>query len=199
VAVVGAMEWYEYPLGPNWRTPSPLFLIVMSHQRTTSTLTILSEDFVKRLFDDVDNADLATEDLVRKAKSYIESLSNIDVIEGIGEAAPILRAMIDYAPCDRGQRYAACVIIRCNEKSQLVNVANDWVKFLLLPCKSPVFLSQMHQLPQPGLVACAYKNPSPPRSDYSTPTLDDTEQSMTTVTQNRPSSFRELVRDPIGW
>jgi hypothetical protein len=165
----------------------------MSHQRTiygTSTLTILSEDFVKRVLDDVGNADLATEDLVWKAKSYIESLSNIDVIEGIGEAAPILRAMIDYAPCDRGQRYAACVVICCD---------NEWVKFLLLPCKSPVFLSQMHQLPQPGLVACAYKYPTPPHSDYSTPTLDDTQQSMTTVKQNRPSSFQELVRDPIGW
>jgi hypothetical protein len=170
----------------------------MSHQQT-STFTILSEDFVKRVLD-VDNADLATEDLVRKAKSYIESLSNIDVIEGMGEAAPILRAIIDYAPCDRGQRYAACLIICCdNEKPQLVNVANDWVRFLLLPCKSPLFLSQMHQLPQPGLVACAYKNPSPPCSDYSTPSLDDTQQSMTTVKQNTPSSFRELVRDPIGW
>ena len=176
----------------------------MSFERTasgTSTLTILSEDFVKRVLDDVDNANLATEDLVWKAKSYIVSLSNIDVIlEGEREAAPILRAMIDHAPCDRGRRYAACVIICCdNEKPQLVNVANDWVKFLLLPCKSLVILSQMHQLPQPGLVARAYKNPSPPHSDYSTPTLDDTQQSMTTVKQNRPSSFRELVRDPIGW
>jgi hypothetical protein len=61
-------------------------------------LTILSEDFVKRVFEDVDNTDLAMEDLVQKAKSYIVSLSNMDVMEGIGEAAPILRAMIDYAP-----------------------------------------------------------------------------------------------------
>ena len=52
-----------------------MFLIVhvyvrVSHRRTvsaTSTLTILSEDFVKRVVEDVDNADLATEDLVRKA------------------------------------------------------------------------------------------------------------------------------------
>ena len=175
----------------------------MSHQRTvsdTSILTILSEDFVKKILEDVDNAYLTTEDLVWKAKSCIVSLSNIDMIEGIGEVAPILRAMIDHAPCDRGRRYAACAIISCdNEKSKLVNVANDWVKFLLWPCKSPVFLSQMHQLPQPGLVARAYKNPTPPRSDYSTPTLEDTEQSMTTVKQNRPSSFRDLVRDLIGW
>ena len=180
----------------------PPLPIVMSHQRTvssTSTLTILSEDFVKRVLEDVDNADFATKDLVRKAKSYIVSLSNIDVIEGIGEAAPILPAIIDHAPCDRGRRYAASVVICCdNEKPQLVNVANDWVKFLLLPCKSPVFLSQMHQLPQPGLVACAYKNPTPPPSDYPTANLDDTQQGMTTVKQNRPSSFRELVKDPIG-
>jgi len=167
----------------------------MSYQRTVSgasTLTILSDDFVKRVLEDVDNASLATKDLVRKAKSYIGSLSNINVIEGMGEAAPILRAMIDHAPCERGQRYAACAIICCdNEKLQLVNVANDWVKFLLLPC-SYIFLSQMHQLPQLDLVALAYKNPTP-RSDYSTPTLDDTQQSMTTVKQNRPSSFRELL------
>ena len=122
----------------------PLFLIVMSHhchQRTvsgTSTLTILSEDFVKRVLEDVDNADLATDDLVRRANSYIVSLSNIDVIEGIGEVAPILLATIDHAPCDRGRRYAACVIICCdNQKPQLINVANDWVKFLFLPCKVP--------------------------------------------------------------
>jgi hypothetical protein len=176
--------------------------IVMSHQRTvssTSTLIILSKDFLKRVLEDVDNANLAMEDLVCKAKSNIVSLSDMDVIEGIGKAAPILRAIIDHASCDRGRRYAACVIICCdNEKPQLINVANDWVKFLLLPCKSPVFLSQMHQLPQPGLVARAYKNLTPSRSDYSTPTLDDTQQSMTTVKQNRPSSFWELVRDPLG-
>ena len=110
----------------------------MSHQRTvssTSTLTILSEDFVKKVLEDVDNADLTTEDLDRKAKSSIVSLSNIDMIEGIGEVAPILRAMIDHAPCDRGRRYAACAVICCdNEKPKLVNVANDWVKFLLWPC-----------------------------------------------------------------
>ena len=176
----------------------------MYHQRTvssTSTLTNLSEDFAKEDLEDVDNVNLATKDLVRKAKSYIESLSNFDMIvmETI-KAAPILRAMIDHAPCDRGRRYAACAIICCdNEKPKLVNVANDWVKFLLLPCRSPVFLSQMHQLPKPVLVVRAYKNPTPPRSDYSTPTLDDTEQRMTTVKRNKPSSFRQLVRNPIGW
>ena len=117
----------------------------MSIQRTvssTSTLTNLSEDFANDL-EDVDNVNLATEDLVRKAKSYIESLSNFDVIvmETI-KAAPILRAMIDHAPCDRGRRYAACVIIRCDDnKPQLVNVANDWLKFLLLPCKSCISLA----------------------------------------------------------
>ena len=130
---------------------SPLFLTVMSHQRTvSSTLTVLSDEFVKRVLEDIDNASLATKDLVRKAKSHIASLSNIDVIEGMGEVAPILRAVIDHAPCERGQRYAACAIICCdNEIPQLVNVAYDWVKFLLLPCRYPVFLSQMHQLPQP--------------------------------------------------
>ena len=106
--------------------PQPL---VMSIQRTvssTSTLTNLSEDFANEDLEDVDNVNLATEDLVRKAKSYIESLSNFDVIvmETI-KAAPILRAMIDHAPCDRGRRYAACVIISCDDnKPQLVNVAN---------------------------------------------------------------------------
>ena len=118
----------------------------MSIQRTvssTSTLTNLSEDFAKEDLEDVDNVNLATKDLVRKAKSYIESLSNFDVIvmETI-KVAPILRAMIDHAPCDRGRRYAACVIIRCDDnKPQLVNVANDWLKFLLLPCKSCISLA----------------------------------------------------------
>ena len=178
----------------------------MSHQRTVSgasTLTIFSDDFVKRVLEDVENPALATNDLVWKAKSYIGSLSAIDVIsEGVREleVAPILLAMIKHAPCDRGRRYAACAIICCdNEKSQLVDVANDWVKFLLLPCRSPVFLSQMYQLPQPDLVTRASKNQTPTRSDYSTPTIKETQESMTTVKQNRPSPFRELVRDPIGW
>ena len=167
----------------------------MSHQQTvsgTSTLTILSDDFVKRVLEDV-ASDNATKDFVGKAKSSIGSLSNINVIEGMGEAAPILRAMIDYAPCDRGKRYAACAILCCdNEIPKLVNVANDWVKFLLLPCRSSVFFSQMHQSPQSDLVVRAYKNPTPPRSDCSTATLDDTQPS-------RASTFRELVSDPIGW
>ena len=166
---------------------------------TSSSSSTLSEEFTKNVLEDVDNAGLATEELVQKAKSYIMSLPpNIEVIKGIA-AAPVLLAMIDHAPCDRGRRYAACVIICCGVK-KLVNVANDWVKFLLLPCKSSVIFSQMHHLPQPGLVArAAYKNPTPPYSDYSTPTLDDTELSITPVKQNRPSSFRELVRDSIGW
>ena len=117
----------------------------MSIQRTvssTSTLTNLSEDFAKD-FEDVYNVNLPTKHLVRKAKSYIESLSNFDMIvmETI-KAAPILRAMIDHAPCDRGRRYAACAIIRCaDNKPQLVKVANDWWKFLLLPCKSCISLA----------------------------------------------------------
>ena len=130
---------------PKCHPESHLFLTVMSHQRTVSsnsTLTVLSDEFVKRVLEDIDNASLATKDLVRKAKSYIASLSKINVIEGMGEAAPILRAMIDHAPCERGQRYAACAIICCDDEiPQLVNLANDWVKFLLLPCRSPVFLS----------------------------------------------------------
>ena len=119
----------------------------MSHQRTASgasIFTILSEDFVIRVLQDVENPALLTDDLVLKAKSYIASLSAIDVIEGSEElkAAPILLAMIDYAPCDRGRRYAACAIICCdNEKLQLVNIANDWVKFLLLPCR-PLYFSR---------------------------------------------------------
>jgi len=150
----------------------------MSHQRTvsgTSNLTLLSEDFSKEVQDDI-NSDRTTEELVRKARSYIESLpKSTDVKKGI-KAAPILRAMIDYAPCDQGRRYAACVIICCdNETAQLVNVANDWLKFLLLP------------------FARAYKNTTPYHSEYSTPTLEDTERDMTTVKKNRPSSFRELL------
>ena len=140
----------EYEAGGTYQSHSPLFLTVMSHQRTVSGITILSDDFVRRVLEDVDNAALATKDLVGKAKSSIGSLSNINVIEGMGKAAPILRAMIDYAPCKRGKRYAACAILCCdNEKPKLVNDANDWVRFLLLPCRSPVFFSQMPQLPQP--------------------------------------------------
>ena len=96
---------------------SPWFLTVMSHQRTVSgasTLTILSDDFVKRVLEDVENHALATNDLVQKAKSYIGSLPAIDVIEGMGEVAPILLAMINHAPCGRGRRYAACAIICCD-------------------------------------------------------------------------------------
>ena len=62
----------------------------MSHQRTVSgasTLTILSDDFVKRVLEDVENPALLTDDLVRRAKSHIASVSatGIDVIEGTGE------------------------------------------------------------------------------------------------------------------
>jgi hypothetical protein len=46
-------------------------------------MTMLSDDFVKRVLEDVDNAALATKDLVPNAKSYIGSLSNINMIEGI--------------------------------------------------------------------------------------------------------------------
>ena len=125
---------------------SPLSLTVMSLPQsgsgssTTSTLTIINEEFDQRVLEYINNSSLATTDLVRKAMSYIASLSKIDVIEGIGEAAPILRAMIDYAPCEQGRRYAACVVICCDNKiPQLVNVANEWVRFLLLPCRSLYF------------------------------------------------------------
>lgn len=112
-----------------------------------STLTILRDDVSKQVLEDFDNPALTTDDLVRKAHSYIRSLSTTDVIEGVAElkAAPILRAIIKHAPCSQGQRYAACAIIGCgNEKRQLIDIANDWVKFFLLPCRCPVFLSQTH-------------------------------------------------------
>jgi len=51
------------------------------------------------------------------------------------DAYKILKAMLDYAPTERGKRYAACCIMCGKEcRDQLIALANDWVKFLLYPC-----------------------------------------------------------------
>lgn len=51
------------------------------------------------------------------------------------DAYRVLKAMLDYAPTERGKRYTACCIICGKEcRAQLIALANDWVKFLLYPC-----------------------------------------------------------------
>ncbi|KAK7680799.1 hypothetical protein QCA50_016107 [Cerrena zonata] len=144
----------------------------------TTTLTILSEELARVILDDVNNPDISTNHLVCKATSFIDcTLSRTHTIEGLSiETAPILQSVLNHAPCEHGRRYIACAIIWCGPNEQkLVELANDLVKFLLLP-----FFR-------------ASKNISPPTSKTSSPALLTTQQVLDTIEHNTPASFRPLL------
>lgn len=119
------------------------------HERAlseASTLTILSDEFTRDVVS-VTRPILTTDELVQKARAYLRCLPDAQEIPGMGgiKALPILEATLKYAPCDHGRRYACSVIISGGSDNQthLIDVANDWVRFFLLPCMSVAFVVHM--------------------------------------------------------
>lgn len=62
--------------------------------------------------------------------------SNLPVPKGSTGVDPykLVKAMLDYAPTDSGQRYVAAAIVACKDTPTLVDLANTWLRYLLLPC-----------------------------------------------------------------
>jgi hypothetical protein len=120
----------------------------MAHRHTTSdasTLTILSEElFLNKLNYVSTDEQYQNEDVLsRKAESYLRSIDENQKVEGVKVSTKkLLHAVMEHAPCPSGKRYAAFCIIACghpdsddlNRSDRLARLANDWWKFLLLPC-----------------------------------------------------------------
>lgn len=120
-----------------------------SHNRTdsdASTLTALSDAFNTQVQDNIKSPE-PTAAIVRKAREHLSRLkrdqgrlqhdhpSNLPTHQHV-DPHDILLAMLDYAPTAYGQRYAACAIISCDsETSVQIDLANTWLRYLLLVCE----------------------------------------------------------------
>lgn len=105
----------------------------------TSTLTVHSDGFNQLVLDCIEE-DVPIDMRIRQAKGRISYLNghapsqrmipNTEI-----DSHRVLEAMLEHAPTGRGKYYTACAIFCCREDvKEFVNLANDWVKFLLWLC-----------------------------------------------------------------
>jgi len=108
----------------------------VSNIQDASGITIAIEDFDRH----------KTQDLVNKAKRILSTFgqdkqrlekqpSSLPTLTLI-DPHPVLVTMLDYAPNERGTRYVAVAIISYSrETHELVDLANTWLRYLILPCE----------------------------------------------------------------
>ena len=175
------------------------------HRKSSSlsTLSALSDDFTTDVKANMDNTIIDTAQYVRKAGYHLEAMgsddrrlrdfpSSLDRIKV--DPHKILKSMLQYAPTENGQRYVACAILACDQElDRQVDLANTWLRYLLLPGRYPlIFISEKN------INALLVKANSDTRSDFEpsqsgTPTLEDTKQSITSVSAIRDKMFRNDV------
>ncbi|KAF8576875.1 hypothetical protein K439DRAFT_1535943 [Ramaria rubella] len=145
-----------------------------AHKRNISVgsaLSLLSSDFSDKTHVMMNNTRVDTEQFVREARQRLETMksksrrlervpSSLEFIDV--DPHKVLFTMLDYAPTDNGRRYVACAILACEgELDEQVDLANTWLRYLLLPIKG-------------NSDQRAKFNPS----ENATPTLDHTQQAV---------------------
>ena len=123
----------------------------------TNASTLTADDFIHNLQDSsgitivVELERYSTQGLVDKAKKILSKFaqdekrveqypSSLPTLNSI-DPHPVLVAMLDCAPNERGTRYVAAAIISyARETHELVDLANTWIRYLLLPCE-PILYS----------------------------------------------------------
>ncbi|KIJ38546.1 hypothetical protein M422DRAFT_781449, partial [Sphaerobolus stellatus SS14] len=135
---------------------------------------------------------LSTESLVQGAlnklakfekddKRLLSHPSDLPGLERI-DSHRLLKAMLECAPSEYGRRYVASAIYHCDVTDRLVDLANTWVRYLLLPFKGNRSTGSF------------------PPSDLATPTYDtETAYGVDPLSKTRASDMRPLVRLRDGY
>ncbi|KAF8582009.1 hypothetical protein K439DRAFT_1635693 [Ramaria rubella] len=91
--------------------------------------------------------------------------------------------MLDYAPTDNGRRYVACAVLACEgDLDEQVDLANTWLRYLLLPIKGNSDQRAKFNL-----------------SENATPTLDHMQQAVSSTSHDREKDFRNDVIQRDGF
>ncbi|KIJ32073.1 hypothetical protein M422DRAFT_53084 [Sphaerobolus stellatus SS14] len=173
-----------------------------SHQISDSIETALSSDSaptsLSSLVAELQQAardasgSLSTESLVQGAlnklakfekddKRLLSHPSDLPGLERI-DSHRLLKAMLECAPSEYGRRYVASAIYHCDVTDRLVDLANTWVRYLLLPFKGNRSTGSF------------------PPSDLATPTYDtETAYGVDPLSKTRASDMRPLVRLRDGY
>ncbi|OBZ70793.1 hypothetical protein A0H81_09242 [Grifola frondosa] len=153
----------------------------------TSILTRSSQAFNTQVLPLMRDISVETADLMREARAALGIFKlpgndrQIGVHEHWIDVYRLLDAMLEGAKISGGERYTASVIIAATINKndggikQLVSVAQDWLFRLLWP------------------IVIAFKSKEEPTSDFTTPTIRDSEVLANPVPKNRPSSFHDKI------
>ncbi|KAF8341900.1 hypothetical protein F5887DRAFT_1217118 [Amanita rubescens] len=159
--------------------------------RSLSDLSQLSQVFIQNVLDLMNSAN-TTVQLTQKTNTrlmvfgfaseecrLVESgITRIRIDRIRIDSLKVLRAMLNNAPTDRGERYVASAIICCDfNENEMVMLASDWVYLLLWPFKS------------------AYKSKTPSPSPYSDITFSETATSTSVVNERRDDHFLGLLKE----
>ncbi|TDL26442.1 hypothetical protein BD410DRAFT_521472 [Rickenella mellea] len=90
------------------------------------------------------NKDLSTEQCVQLAEQQLRDESGLALVKVFDETDitvdVVLQSMLKHAPSEIGKRYCACAIygaskMSTGESNTLVELAQDWVNHVLIPCE----------------------------------------------------------------
>ena len=121
-----------------------------------STLSALSDDFTTEVNANMDDARIDTKQYVKTAGHHLATMrsddrrlgdfpSSLDRIKV--DPYKILKSMLEYAPTKHGQRYVACAILACDQELyRQVDLANTWLRYLLLPGGYPLIFVSEHNV-----------------------------------------------------
>ena len=112
----------------------------------SSTSAIESILFGKAVLELLHNEHYPTSDHIEKAQQIIQEHSSTarddnkfifrpgKAKEQAVNVCDLLEATIEHAPCASGTRFAACAVCVTETEEGIRALANDWLKYLLLPC-----------------------------------------------------------------
>lgn len=134
-----------------------------------------------------------TEECARKASACVTQYANPkDLVHEIS-VQKLLEFMLEGAKISGGERYTACAILACEEESdprqKLKDLADDWIVFLLWPCKSTSSVRNFTNTRDCIEVKGASRS-AELTSDDTSPPNDDVFESPC---KERPGSFRSNV------
>ncbi|EMD32678.1 hypothetical protein CERSUDRAFT_118445 [Gelatoporia subvermispora B] len=157
---------------------------------------------------------MSTSTLVQQAVQFLNEARKKVISPSDISVQELLQAILDYAPCDTGRRFAACAIIGAAEAvgseaehedmgraERLALLARDWLKFVLWPVKSAhrLCLSRHSSMSSAGLTEIQHVSATGrKRQDEFTRKVKKREAGRCAVTSRRNiPAAAHFIRPPI--